>query len=303
MGLFKTNFKGELQRLIRDIEKPNFQLSTKWVWWRKREESLLRIEREDIEVIAEIKRLYHKGRINRRLTSEILRLAIELRDGIERMRNAQDQQLQPEKIQHINNLIQELDLFLNEELVMETLGIEVNLKLYYGANTPYIKNFRAAEEDTVGRGLYLSDIKTARGYARRRGKSRGIPVVYEFRLHNLWLADLSNSHKVKVCFTHYESILREYIQKYEQDPRRYYFPLKVHRNAINLIRESKLHGGNIKLVAFGTGTDRFSQFLQEHGYDGLVTREGGEGDVGNHLSYVIFDPSKIQLLREIHIRR
>ena len=144
MGIFKTNFRRELQRLVRDIENPSFQLPQKWSWWRKRQESLLRIEGEDIKIIAEIKRLYKKGHLNRRLTSEILRLAIELRDEVERMRKESGQQLNLERVQHVNALIQELDLFLNEELTMETLGIEVhNLVLYYGAATPNIKNFRA----------------------------------------------------------------------------------------------------------------------------------------------------------------
>lgn len=298
MGLFTTNFKEELQELITKIESKDFQLPENWVWWNKRESALLAIEEADITIIKEIKKLYKKGHLNRKLTSEILRLAIDLRDEIERMRKKPDLEHQAQRAQHINGLIAELDAFLNEELTIETLGIEThNLILYHGSATPNLTSFKVAEEDTIGRGIYLTDKKSAEGYAKYRAQSRkGTPIIYEFRLHNLWLADLRNDHKVGVCFAKYEHRLREIMER----PGIVWYWRRALERSLELLKSGKLRSGNLKSVTF-SNTSEFSRFLEEHGYDGLVDWEGGEGTIGRHLSYVIFDPSKIKLLKEIPV--
>jgi len=51
-------------------------------------------------------------------------------------------------------------------------------------------------------------------------------------------------------------------------------------------------GGDFNKKMVGINDD-FSQLLQKHGYDGLRMWEGGEGDMSNHISLVVFDPAKV----------
>ena len=309
MSLFGPNFKKEIQKLISKVESEDFQLPDNWALWNKKEESLRAIEEADVEIIKEIKKLYKKGHSNRRLTSEILRLATESRHEIKEMRKKLDLEHQSQQAQHINSLIAGLDAFLNEELTIETLGVEThNLVLYHGSATPGITDFSLGKygeniHNTVGIGLYLTHKQDAEGYAKLRAINRKVelgvtptPVVYQFKLPNLWLADLRNISKIRVLFAKFV----EKLEKILDEPDIHWVYEHNLRKSIESIRSDTWRGlGAIT----GPHSPEFTKFLKDHNYDGVIAREGGEkGVIGNHESYVIFDPSKVKLLKEIQLK-
>jgi hypothetical protein len=74
----------------------------------------------------------------------------------------------------------------------------------------------------------------------------------------------------------------------------------AHSRAIEAIPEAS-KPGMTKLSVQHAGK-LFSIFMQNRGYDGLKAWEGGEGGIGPHASYVIFDPSKLQVIAEHYLR-
>lgn len=186
-----------------------------------------------------------------------------------------------------------------EEAVIDNgLCILVKKKtLYHGSGIEGIEAFNAAEETTVGNGIYCtSEAKDAIGYARRRSKSEktGVPVIYEASIENLKLLDLRNDENVQKILPGYASFLQEHLKKSNLK----WHPEKVILRSIEAITSGKVHSGNLKTAAFNTGA-LFSEYIQSLGHDGLIALEGGEGDdVGRHDTYLIFDPSKVKIVQQ-----
>ncbi len=166
-----------------------------------------------------------------------------------------------------------------------------------------IKLFDKAEEDTVGSGVYFtSEARDAIGYARRRSKSSKdkAPVIYEGSVENMKVLDLRNKENVKKILDGFKQILLKEIELNQGgDPEnKKYFWRRVLEVAIEKIDSGKVAAGNLRDVTFSTGR-LFSDYCQTLGYGGLITFEGGEGDeIGNHDTYLIFDPSRIKINRE-----
>ncbi|WP_280421399.1 hypothetical protein [Nocardia carnea] len=55
--------------------------------------------------------------------------------------------------------------------------------------------------------------------------------------------------------------------------------------------------GQTKVVTQASGK-LFSAFLRQQGFDGLIAIEGGEGHIGVHHSYVLFDPAQARIRSE-----
>ncbi len=47
--------------------------------------------------------------------------------------------------------------------------------------------------------------------------------------------------------------------------------------------------------------DVVTECLSQRGYDGLVTFEGGEGDIGDHDTWVMFDPDKLAGVNQLFV--
>jgi len=201
-----------------------------------------------------------------------------------------------------------------EEEIDDGLGLLVRKKfLYHGSGISGIRLFNAAEEDTVGSGVYLtSEAKDATGYARRRSKQErypqradgkpviadSVPILYETSIENLKVLDLRKSQNVKKILDGFKEVLHQKLINLDvNDSKSYWLQRLLHR-AIDTIDAWKVGSGNLKEVAFNTGK-WFSEYCVSLGYDGLVTLEGGEGEeVGNHDTYVIFDPKKVRVEKE-----
>lgn len=67
--------------------------------------------------------------------------------------------------------------------------------------------------------------------------------------------------------------------------------------AIETIDRDLADGSTLGRAVQNVGGE-FSLYLSGLGYDGLITHEGGEGDIGNHESWVVFDPQKVDIVSE-----
>lgn len=146
-----------------------------------------------------------------------------------------------------------------EKTIDDGLGVLIKRKnLYHGNTAEYGENFDRAERTTVGEGVYLtSKAEDAAGYSFKRSESRGgNPIIYEAA-----------------------------VQLYR----------KPFTDAFIAIRSGKIKSGNISEAVGPALGKYFSEFVESLGYDGLIAIEGGEGDVGNHDSYVVFNPEKVRI--------
>jgi len=181
-----------------------------------------------------------------------------------------------------------------EEIINDGLGLLVRRKrLYHGSGTKGISRLNSAEETTVGDGIYFtSESDKALGYAERRSRTKkdGEPVVYWTEIENMKFLDLRNPSNVFKILDDFKSVLIE-TKKQKNWPWNYEAVLE---NAIKAISNHEVK--NLKQITFSLG-DVFTGFVKSLGYDGLITIEGGEGeDVGEHDTYLVFDPGKVSEL-------
>lgn len=190
------------------------------------------------------------------------------------------------------------------------LGVTVkNKHLYHGSCRDDIKDFAPSEETTVGDGVYFtSEPRDAIGYARTRAKGRKhfhlegykketTPVIYETLVEDLRLLDLRKLENVQRILPEFRAKLREVVQDSKT-------PLMLQlalRDAIQAINTGKVGPGSIKLIAVNHPA-LFTEYVQSLGYDGLITYEGGEGEVKNHDTYLIFDPKKARIIQRQNIQ-
>lgn len=197
----------------------------------------------------------------------------------------------------------------DEEEIDNGLGVLVKKKtLYHGSGISGIKKFNKAEEDTVGSGIYFtSEAKNAISYARIRSirertpqRADGLPtikdsnpIIYEVSVENMKLLDLRRDENVKKVLDGFRQVL---IEEFKKPDITYYYKeaLKEIEGEIN---SGKVGASNLKKVAQRTG-QMFTDCVKLLGYEGLITIEGGEGDYGNHDTYVIFDTDKVKINQE-----
>lgn len=186
----------------------------------------------------------------------------------------------------------EVSLLNGEKVKLPSVHIDKKI-LYHGSHAQGLRRIDKAGDTTVGEGVYLtSDRKSAEGYAKRRSKNFGTetPTVYSLEVRDLDLADL----RTKEATVQFSKLLGQRLSEELASGRGDYW----YRNTIKTILELIRSGKELPLkdITFNF-TDLTTDILSEAGYDGLITIEGGEGrDVGNHDTYLIFDPEKIKNL-------
>ncbi len=177
------------------------------------------------------------------------------------------------------------------------LGILVKKKIiYHGSGTRGISKFNKAVDDTVGSGIYFtSEYEKAMGYAQvRSSREKDIsPVVYEASIENIKLCDLRKTENIKKILPGFRKILLEHSAQ-SNSP---WWVVAASNQSIEAIDLKKITAGRLKDVA-GPHGDLFTQYIQSLGYDGVITFEGGEGQIGDHDTYLIFDPDKIKIVQE-----
>lgn len=185
----------------------------------------------------------------------------------------------------------------DEEIIDDGLGILITKKIiYHGSDVQGISRFTKAIDATVGNGIYFtSEADKAEGYAQIRssGKKDVSPVVYEASIENVKLLDLRNTENIQKILPGFKKLLME--QTAREDTT--WWVAGAINTSIEAIDAGKITTGRLKEVV-GSHGELFTQYVQSLGYDGVIALEGGEGEIGNHDTYLIFDPDKINIIQE-----
>lgn len=167
--------------------------------------------------------------------------------------------------------------------------------IYHGSGTSGIRQFREADEDTIGKGAYFtSEAVSAEGYAKGRARqTKGMPVVYSVCAEGLKFLDLRDRNTLDVVMDGFTEILGKRLK----EPLKWNVRAATER-AIDAIRKRDYTSGSIRNVTW-SHCELFSRYLQSLGYDGLIAYEGGEGNyVRNHDTWLVFSPSHLRVIAE-----
>lgn len=187
-----------------------------------------------------------------------------------------------------------------ETITLHSVQIE-KISLFHGSPISGIREFREAEESTIGEGLYGTSSKdVASKYAVVRSPESTQRFVYEVEVADLNILDLTTPGALDEL----AKLMREKLSdlqgkiKAENETVKWWTEEKL-RQTIELIDRRKYRGPKDILFSYGHIA---REALMDLGYDGLRAMEGGEGGhgitIGNHDSYVIFDPKKARVVNE-----
>lgn len=192
-------------------------------------------------------------------------------------------------------------------------GVHIKSKtLYHGSATPGIKQLGIAGEDTIGKGVYLtSEPIKGLGYGRRSAsetkepENKNKPTIYETTIRDIKLADLRKQENVDRLLPGFKEFLKQQINKLDTKTTSGYWQREaIIKNSLPAF-DLKIGPGSLKLLTYNC-TGFFTDYVRNLGYDGLIAFEGGEGyevdgewqNIGDHDSYVIFDPDKVKVIGE-----
>lgn len=203
----------------------------------------------------------------------------------------------------------EISLENGEQIKLPGMHIE-QMTLYHGSNIAGITSFQEAEETTIGSGVYLTSQKNAAiGYAsvRSDGRIDELPLVYEANIADLDIVNLST----RDALNSFSKILGQDLSKkrkewsssedasgFINDMHRWTM-VEVADRTLDMIREGNFSAMRDLTFSFGHST---RELLKKEGFDGLMAYEGGENSrgfsIGDHDSFVIFDPTKPKIVKE-----
>ena len=187
----------------------------------------------------------------------------------------------PEEERNLSEAGTDLDVFIRRKV------------LFHGSATPGIDKFITAENVTVGSGVYLtSDEGDAIGYANERADRQSEPIVYKVEIENLRLANLTTDENVKKIIDGYKLVLQQKEKNSDN-----WLSEVIFRRALEAISNGQVRSGTVANATHGNA-QLFTEYLSSLGYDGLIALEGGEGKVGDHDSYVVFNPEKVKIVQE-----
>ncbi|MFF2088621.1 hypothetical protein ACFVVM_32960 [Nocardia sp. NPDC058176] len=191
-----------------------------------------------------------------------------------------------------------LDLSKKEPLMpLSSVTLERHV-LYHGSATPGIDEFDAAEEDTLGTGVYLTDEAAARGYAHHRAQHGGVPVLYRVEVEKARLIDLTDQSTVTAVMNDFrQDLVVERHRVLADQTGSWAWPMALDQLIDEIDSGRGTEVGAVKLVTQRSG-ELFTKHLSERGFDGVYAWEGGEGSIGNHRTYVISNPAAVRKLGE-----
>ncbi|WP_067885358.1 glutaredoxin domain-containing protein [Nocardia vaccinii] len=171
--------------------------------------------------------------------------------------------------------------------------------LWHGSAATGIRQLERAEEDTVGSGVYLAEKDIATGYAQHRARQAGTdtPTLYSVSVRDGRLVDLTDQTTVNRVMAGFQSVLATEQSLAERAERPSWLRINNLQDLREILHRGEIRVGELKRVTQRCG-ELFSSHLRAQGYAGLLTVEGGEADIGNHLTYLIFDPADITVTDE-----
>ena len=174
--------------------------------------------------------------------------------------------------------------------------------LYHGATMSGIKELKEAEDTTMGDGLYLtSSKKAATGYSFVRALKDEKHILYETMIENMDILNLSTPGSVREFMKFYVEVLSDELKT--MDSSRWAVRENYSRTrdkVYKALQEGRIL--NPKEMLQYTGATARNR-LMKLGYDGIFAIEGGGGDVGDHDSFVIFDPKRVKVVEEREVTK
>lgn len=217
--------------------------------------------------------------------------------------------------QGIQLLERDIQLKNGEKIKFCSTQIE-RMRLYHGSPVAGIEVFKEAEEETIGSGVYLTSFRdAARGYGLQRTADHpgSTPVLYETEITNLNILSLTTPAAV----TDFMKFFRQELFVW----RREVMPTKPWDERQRMNCDNAIFGTVERIDGFiakkrcPTPKDILQncgsiarEILMKDNFDGITAMEGGEHgtnpltgevfDIGDHDSYVIFQPEKVKILGE-----
>jgi hypothetical protein len=179
-----------------------------------------------------------------------------------------------------------------------------SMMLYHGSPVTGIRELKAAVDTTIGDGVYLTSHEAwAVEYAfirTHKGTEKEKPTVYEVEIKDMTLLNLTTKQSLIEFMKFFVEVLDKKYEKLGKEASlifrtRLGDDIKKIRDALK--KDKALYPREI-LEATGSYA---AEALTKLGYSGLFAIEGSEAGTGAHDSYVIFDPKKVKIVREVEI--
>lgn len=211
----------------------------------------------------------------------------------------------------------EVQLAIGETVKLSSMRVG-RMDLFHGSPVSGIAEFKDAEETTVGSGIYLtSQREAAIGYSYVRTTDKKLtspPIVYDCEIENVNVLTLTT----RTAIMDFMKYIRQELWRFRKDelPKRtdlddnqrmWYNNGLMHVNdrLWEAIQADRTLPPKEFLMTCG---DAVREILTREGYDGIMAMEGGEHgtnpftgepfSIGDHDSYVIFQPNKVKILNE-----
>ncbi|MEU2042663.1 hypothetical protein [Nocardia niwae] len=172
--------------------------------------------------------------------------------------------------------------------------------LYHGSATSGITEFERAEYDTVGAGVYLANEPTARAYALRRSVRSGEAVLYTVEVDHARLIDLTDQHTVAEIIAGFRPVLQAEHHRVSRNGGAWFWIGALEQMIAEIDSGRGGQVARVKHVTQRSG-ELFSGYLSGLGYSGCFALEGGEGQVPEHHTYLLFDPAHLRITSEQHL--
>ena len=184
--------------------------------------------------------------------------------------------------------------------------------VFHGTTADSIESFDYADESTVGtQAIYFTvDPELAMGYAKLRSQERsGDPHLYKVSLSDVkmqnWAQQPSVDQLKLQLKGHIMGIQQElengdydlFAEKYGIKVKQAIVERSLDRMNQQIDEEGSLTGGNVKTIAQGIPGVFFQDFVEQSGFDGVITIEAGddpEHTAKPGLLVVLFDKDKIE---------
>lgn len=206
--------------------------------------------------------------------------------------------------QGFNSYLKEIILKDGQKVYIPTLKVG-KMNLYHGSPNSGITLFQEGDQQTIGRGIYLTDQRdSASGYAKNRSNKEREGVVYEVEISDVEIADLRTEEAQRSFAKLFRDCLidwRENVLPKLQGPS---------EGVLQIIREQrqkqvegllhKIDSNSFKQLRELTlnWADLTAGVLEKVGFNGLVSIEGEPPKVDFHDSYVIFQPENTMIVSE-----
>ncbi len=203
----------------------------------------------------------------------------------------------------------EINLENGKTISLPTLEVE-KMTLYHGTGRSGITEFRDSKATTIGAGAYFtSEFDPASGYSlvRSAGGQDENYVVYEAEIENMRILDLTDKNTLPIFAQFMRPLINTadaQVDSLPDWPQEYKDSFhKSTARTLERINQHTLRGPKDLLLHFGSVA---RSALMDKGFDGIKALEGGEGwsdetNIGNHDTFVIFDPKKAKVIRELEI--